>query len=182
VEESNTEVAVTTETVRARMVITALTGVVFLGVLVVIYLLPHQAHQGGPSALASLNAALNAGATCFLVAGYVFIRKRNIVWHRRSMLAAFGLSCMFLLTYLLHHARVGSVPYAGQGVLRVVYFALLIPHILLAALVVPMALSTIYRAWTGKVESHRRMARLTWPIWLYVSASGVLLYFMLYGR
>lgn len=169
------------ETTRARMVILALTGVVFLGVVIVIYLFPHQPHAGGPSPLATLNAALNGAATLFLVAGFVLIKRRNIVWHRRSMLAAFGLSCLFLLSYLMHHARVGTVPYQGQGLLRTVYFAILIPHIVLAAVVVPMALSTMYRAWTGKFGPHKKMARITWPIWVFVSASGVLLYFMLYG-
>lgn len=169
------------ESTRARMVILALTGVVFLGVVIVIYFFPHQRHEGGPSPLATLNAALNGAATLCLLAGFAFIKQKNIVWHRRSMLAAFGLSCLFLLSYLMHHARVGTVPYQGQGILRTVYFAILIPHILLAAAVVPMALSTMYRAWNGKIEAHKKIARITWPIWLFVSASGVVLYFMLYG-
>lgn len=169
------------ESARVRLVITVLTGVVFLGVVGVIYLLPTQAeHGGGPSVLASLNAFLNSCATVCLLLGYVFIRKRNIVWHRRMMLAAFGISSTFLITYLLHHARVGSVPFRGTGLLRVVYFALLFPHILLAMIVVPLALFTIYRGWTTKLEAHRRIARITLPIWLYVSVSGVLVYFLLY--
>lgn len=168
------------ESSEVRLTITALTGVVFLGVLVVVYLLPGQAESARPSVLASLNAFLNACSAILLVFGFVFIKKKMLLWHRRSMLAAFGISSMFLLTYLLHHARVGSVPFEGQGIVRVVYFALLIPHIVLAALVVPMALLTIYRGWTTRVESHRRIAKITLPIWLYVSLSGVLLYFMLY--
>lgn len=163
-----------------RWVITALSGLVFLLVTVVIYFLPSQGPTVRPSVLASLNAFLNACATLCLVSGFIAILKKNLLWHRRSMLAAFGISSMFLLTYLLHHAQVGSVPFQGQGPIRIVYFSLLIPHIILAAAVVPLALLTIYRGWTTRVEAHKKIARITLPIWLYVSVSGVLLYFMLY--
>lgn len=168
------------ESTEVKWVITALSGFVFLAVVVVIYLLPGQSPAERPSVLASLNAFLNACATVCLVAGFVFIKRKNILWHRRSMLAAFGISSMFLITYLLHHARVGSVPFEGQGWVRTVYFSMLAPHIILAALVVPLALLTIYRGWTSRIELHRKIARVTLPIWLYVSVSGVLLYFMLY--
>lgn len=168
------------ESPRVKMTIFALTGLVFLLVAVVVYLLPSQGHTGGPSALASLNAFLNACATACLLAGFVFIKTKNIRWHRRSMLAAFGISCMFLITYLLHHAQVGSVPFGGTGTIRVVYFAILIPHILLSAAVVPLALLAIYRAWTGRTALHRKVARIALPLWLYVSVSGVAVYFMLY--
>lgn len=87
---------------------------------------------------------------------------------------------MFLVTYLIHHAQVGSVPFQGKGAIRVVYFSLLIPHIVLSAAVVPMALLTIYRGWTNRVALHRKIARITLPIWLFVSGSGVAVYFMLY--
>jgi putative membrane protein len=168
------------ESSQVRWVIMALSGVVFLGVAVVIYLLPSQGVPGQPSVLATLNACLNAAAAVCLTMGYLFIRRKNYAAHRRAMLAAFGISCMFLLTYLLHHARVGSVPFLGQGWIRAVYFSLLVPHILLAAGVVPMALLTIYRGWTDRLGAHRKIARVTLPIWLYVSLSGVALYWMLY--
>jgi putative membrane protein len=96
------------------------------------------------------------------------------------MLTAFGLSSVFLVSYLVHHARVGSVPFAGAGVLKAVYFAILFPHIVLAAMIVPLALFTIYRGWTGNYRAHRRVARWTFPIWLYVSLSGVAIYYLLY--
>jgi len=96
------------------------------------------------------------------------------------MLSAFALSSVFLVTYLVHHAQVGSVKYQGEGVLRALYFALLVPHILLAAVVVPLALLTIYRGWTNRITLHRRIARVTLPVWLFVSVSGVIVYFMLY--
>lgn len=171
--------ALAPESTRVRLVIIALTGLVFFCITAVIYLLPARS-GAGPSVLASLNALLNAAATLCLLSGFWAIRSRRVTWHRRSMLAAFGLSSAFLVTYLLHHAQVGSVPFKGQGLVRGVYFALLVPHILLAAVVVPLALLTIYRGWTDRLVLHKRIARVTLPIWLYVSVSGVLLYFMLY--
>lgn len=168
------------ESAQVRMIVMALSGLVFLLIAVVIYMLPHRGGAEGPSTLATLNAFLNSCATLCLVAGFVFVKKKNIRWHRRSMLAAFGISSMFLITYLIHHAAVGSVPFGGEGLIRVVYFSLLIPHILLSAAVVPLALLTIYRGWTQRIELHRKIARLTLPIWLFVSISGVAVYFMLY--
>lgn len=168
------------ESAQVRMIVMALSGLVFLLIAVVIYMLPHRGGAEGPSTLATLNAFLNSCATLCLVAGFVFVKKKNIRWHRRSMLAAFGISSMFLITYLIHHAAVGSVPFRGEGLIRVVYFSLLIPHILLSAAVVPLALLTIYRGWTQRIELHRKIARLTLPIWLFVSVSGVAVYFMLY--
>jgi len=168
------------ESSQVRLIVMALSGVVFLLIATVIYILPNEAQARGPSTLASLNAFLNASAGLCLIAGFVLIRRKNVRLHRRAMLAAFGLSSMFLLTYLMHHARVGSVPFHGSGTMRIVYFSLLIPHIVLSALVVPLALLTIYRGWTNRIELHRKIARITLPIWLFVSLSGVLVYFMLY--
>ena len=168
------------ESSKVKMTVMALSGLVFLLIAVVIYLLPAQRQGGEPSMLATLNAFLNSCATICLIAGLIFVKRGNIALHRRAMLSAFGISSMFLLTYLLHHAQVGSVPFQHQGTIRVVYFAILIPHILLSAFVVPMALLTIYRGWTNRVMLHRKIARFTLPLWLYVSVSGVIVYYMLY--
>ncbi len=168
------------ESNRVRLVVTALSGMVFLLVAGVIYLLPHQIHGGGPSPLATVNAFLNICATLCLLGGFICIKVKNIRWHRRFMLSAFGISSMFLLTYLMHHAQVGSVKFTGTGILRTVYFSLLIPHIILSAVVVPLALLTIYRGWTQRIELHKKIARITFPIWLFVSTSGIAVYFMLY--
>ncbi|HWA72211.1 MAG TPA: DUF420 domain-containing protein [Polyangiaceae bacterium] len=130
--------------------------------------------------LPTLDAVFNACATICLVFGYVFIRRKNIRAHRASMLSAFGFSVAFLAVYLTHHAQVGSVPFRGTGAWRVLYFVLLIPHVLLAMAVVPLALTTIRRGLSGRVLEHRRIARKTLPIWLYVSVTGVLVYLMLY--
>ena len=170
----------TSDTKSAKQVIYGLSVFVCVAVAGVIYLVPPAEGGREPSALASLNAALNACAGCLLVAGFLFIRRRQIEAHRRSMVAAFVVSSIFLVTYLLHHAQVGSVPFRGEGLIRTVYFCLLVPHIILAAAIVPLALFTIYRGWTGRIELHRRIARVTLPLWLYVSISGVAIYWMLY--
>ena len=133
-----------------------------------------------PSPLASLNAVLNACASAFLVAGWVFIRRREKARHRACMLTAFGLSVAFLVGYVAHHVQVGNVPFRGQGWIRPVYFAILIPHVILAAVTVPLALVTLVRALRERFDRHKKIARVTLPIWLYVSASGVVVYFMLY--
>jgi uncharacterized membrane protein YozB (DUF420 family) len=134
-----------------------------------------------PELLPTLNAALNAAAGASLLAGYRFIRRKEVEKHRRAMLTAFGISVVFLISYLVHHARVGSVPYQGTGVMRYVYFAILIPHIVLAAAVVPLAVVTLRRGLKGNYEKHRPLARITLPVWLYVSVTGVIVYLMLYG-
>lgn len=130
--------------------------------------------------LPTLDAFFNACAAACLVTGYVFIRRKNVAAHRACMLTAFGFSVAFLAVYLTHHAQVGSVPFRGTGFVRTLYFLLLIPHIILAMAVVPMAITTIRRGLSGRVVEHRSIARKTLPVWLYVSVTGVLVYFMLY--
>jgi uncharacterized membrane protein YozB (DUF420 family) len=130
--------------------------------------------------LPAVNATLNGVATVFLTAGWVFIRRREIARHRACMLGAFVTSALFLTSYLVYHANVGSVPFGGQGAIRLAYFAILITHITLAALILPLALVTLSRALARRFDKHRRIARWTLPIWLYVSVTGVVIYVMLY--
>ena len=130
--------------------------------------------------LPTLNAVLNTASALCLVAGYVFIKRRRIAEHRLAMLSAFVISGLFLVSYLIHHAQVGSVPFQGTGLARVFYFVVLIPHIILAAAVLPMAIVTIKRGLGGDIERHRPLARVTLPVWLYVSVSGIVVYRMLY--
>jgi putative membrane protein len=130
--------------------------------------------------LATLDAILNAAALICLCAGYYFIRKKQIQRHRRAMLTAFVLSIGFLITYLAHHALDGSVPFRHPGPLRTLYFAILIPHVLLAAAIVPLAIVTLRRGLALRIVDHRRIARITLPIWVYVSFTGVIVYLMLY--
>jgi uncharacterized membrane protein YozB (DUF420 family) len=128
----------------------------------------------------ALNASLNAAAAFLLLLGYVFIRRKAVAEHRACMLAAFACSVTFFASYLVYHYRVGSVPFQGQGWVRTLYFAILISHTVLAAAVPPLAMITLARGLRMRVEKHRRMARWTLPIWLYVSITGVVIYFMLY--
>jgi uncharacterized membrane protein YozB (DUF420 family) len=130
--------------------------------------------------LPALNATLNAIAALFLVGGYVMIRRRNIVAHKRFMLAAFTTSALFLVSYLVYHANIGSRPFTGQGPIRVVYFVILITHIVLAAAILPLAIVTLNHGLRERFERHVRIARWTLPIWLYVSVTGVVVYWMLY--
>lgn len=132
------------------------------------------------SALPGFNALLNATSALLLALGYVFVRMGKVQVHRACMLGAFGVSVLFLVSYVAYHSAFGSRSFAGQGWIRWVYFPLLISHILLAAGIVPLALATIYRAWRGEVVRHRRLARWTLPLWLYVSVTGVMVYWLLY--
>ncbi|MGH7279118.1 MAG: DUF420 domain-containing protein [Candidatus Rokuibacteriota bacterium] len=132
------------------------------------------------SALPTVNAALNATSAVLLTVGYVFIRRRNVAAHRACMAGAFTVSALFLVSYVIYHYAAGSRPFGGQGWIRAVYFPLLISHIVLAAAIVPLALATLYRAWRGDFIRHRRVARWTLPIWLYVSVTGVVIYAFLY--
>ena len=167
------------ESALVRLTIWSLSAFVLVAVTVVMTTVRPTEH-GGSLLLPTVNAVLNGGAACFLVTGYVLIRNRRIRAHKVCMLSAVVLSSLFLISYLAHHIQAGSVRYQGEGVWRTVYLALLIPHVLLAAPIVPMALFTVYRGLSGKLDQHRRIARFTLPLWLYVSVSGVLIYLMLY--
>ena len=130
--------------------------------------------------LATVNAALNASAAVFLVAGYLFIRNGWRHAHERCMLGALATSALFLVSYVVYHLNIGSKPFQGEGLIRLVYFAILITHVVLAAVIVPLALVTASRAFKERFEEHVRIARWTFPVWLYVSVTGVVIYFMLY--
>jgi uncharacterized membrane protein YozB (DUF420 family) len=130
--------------------------------------------------LPTLNAALNSLSALCLCAGWLAIRRRRRRLHAGLMIAALVLSALFLASYLVHHARVGSVKYGGSGGLRAVYYAILLTHVVLAAAIVPLVVITVRRAWRGAFEAHRRIARWTLPLWLYVGVTGVIIYLMLY--
>jgi uncharacterized membrane protein YozB (DUF420 family) len=130
--------------------------------------------------LPTLNASLNATAAILLVIGYALVRRRRLRAHRAVMLAAFGVSALFLISYLVYHYNAGSRPFPGRGAIRGVYFFVLVTHIVLAALIVPMALVTLSRGLRGQFDRHVPLARWTLPIWLYVSITGVIVYLMLY--
>jgi len=127
-----------------------------------------------------VNATLNGVAGVLLLIGFLLIRSRRIDWHRRFMIGAFVASSLFLVSYLVYHAQVGSVRFTRQGLVRPLYFTILITHVVLAAAVLPLAILTLTRGLRGRFSAHRAIARWTLPIWLYVSVTGVLVYVLLY--
>jgi len=132
------------------------------------------------SDLPLVNASLNGIATVLLLVGYVCIRQRRIAAHRAAMVSAFATSVLFLISYLVYHAHAGSRPFPGQGPIRVVYFVILISHIILAATIPPLAGITVWRAYRRRFDRHMKIARWTLPLWLYVSVTGIVVYWMLY--
>jgi uncharacterized membrane protein YozB (DUF420 family) len=130
--------------------------------------------------LPTLNAMLNATSAALLVAGFRFIRHRQIAAHKRCMIAASATSALFLLSYVIYHYNVGSMPFRGQGWIRPLYFTILLSHTVLATVIVPLVLVTLFRAWKADFVKHARVAKWTLPIWLYVSVTGVIIYAMLY--
>jgi uncharacterized membrane protein YozB (DUF420 family) len=130
--------------------------------------------------LPTLNAVLNSTCALLLLTGWWLARRGRRAAHRATMLAALVVSALFLASYLVYHFEVGSVRFTGQGWLRAVYFPLLLSHTILAAAILPLVLLTVRRALGGRIEAHRALARWTMPLWLYVSASGVAVYWMLY--
>lgn len=132
------------------------------------------------ASLPHLNAILNFSSAVLLTTGYCFIRKKHIAAHRRCMVAALFTSALFLVSYLIYHFQVGSVRFQGVGWIRLVYFAVLITHTVLAITIVPLVIITVLRAYKERFQRHRAIARWTLPLWLYVSVTGVIVYWMLY--
>jgi uncharacterized membrane protein YozB (DUF420 family) len=132
------------------------------------------------SDLPLLNASLNATSAILLTTGYILIRRGHVRRHKAMMISACVVSALFLTSYVIYHANAGSKPFAGRGPVRVFYFAVLISHVLLAAAIVPLVLVTLARGLRERFDAHVRIARWTFPIWVYVSVTGVLVYLMLY--
>jgi len=132
------------------------------------------------SVLPAVNATLNATSGGLLTIGYVLIKRRQINAHRNTMLLAFASSTLFLISYVTYHAHAGSRPFAGTGPIRLVYFTILISHIILAVVILPMAITSLVRGLRGQYARHRKIARRTFPLWMYVSVTGVIVYLMLY--
>ena len=130
--------------------------------------------------LPAINATLNSLSAGLLATGYVLIRRGRVTPHKVCMLAAFGTSVLFLTSYLIYHANVGSVPFLGEGFIRILYFTILVSHVTLAVAILPLALVTLSYALRARFGRHVALARWTLPIWLYVSVTGVIVYLMLY--
>ena len=167
-----------------RSALVVIGGVSLAVVLVVGYLLLGHKPQPGAGALVAslplLNACLNATSAALLSAGWLFIRRKRVTAHKTCMVSALVVSILFLVSYVSYHSLAGSRPFAGVGWIRLVYYPLLLSHIVLAAVIVPLALTTVYRALQGNFARLVRIARWTLPIWLYVSVTGVLVYLMLH--
>jgi putative membrane protein len=157
-------------------------SVILTGAIAFLILGPRPAGLGGSldvSGLPLVNATLNGTAGVLLLVGLFLVRAKRIQGHKRAMLSAFACSAAFLVTYVIYHwFKSGPQHYEGDA--TTLYFTILISHILLATIILPMALFTLYLGWTGQIESHRPLARITLPLWLYVSATGVIIYGMLY--
>ena len=132
------------------------------------------------SVLPHLNATLNASSFVLLSSGYYFIKRKRVQAHRNCQLAALTASIVFLISYIVYHAHHGATPFPGRGWVRPFYFSLLVSHVVLAVSVVPLACVTLYRAWGADFARHRAIAVVTFPIWMYVSVTGVVVYWMLY--
>lgn len=132
------------------------------------------------SLLPTVNAFLNGLTGVLLLIGYFYIRRGDRSSHKRVMVTAFSTSILFLISYLYYHAHVGSIPFKGTGITRPVYFTILVTHSILAAVIVPMAIVTLSRGLSSRFDKHKKLARWTLPIWLYVSVTGVAVYVMLY--
>lgn len=128
----------------------------------------------------AVDATLNATSAVLLTLGYFFIRRKNVQAHKVCMLSAFATSTLFLICYLTYHSFHGVTRFPGRGAIRGFYFGLLGSHTILAVLIVPLVLTTLYRAWRERFDLHKRIARRTLPLWLYVSVTGVIVYWMLY--
>ena len=167
---------------RVALSIIGVLSLAIVGVVGVLLLAhdPGRRFSAEVTALPALNAALNATCAALLVVGWIAIRRRRIGVHRACMLAACVASALFLVSYVVYHALAGSRPFGGQGWIRVVYFPILISHVVLAAVMVPFVLTTVYRALSGRFDRHVPIARRTLPVWLYVSVTGVLVYLLLY--
>ena len=165
---------------KALTVILAVSTVAFLFLIWLIYFRgTAEATAGWVEQLPALNAFLNSISTVLIVAGFVAIKQKRYIRHMKLMLTAFVTSALFLISYLVYHNFVGHTPFPGEGFIRPVYFTILISHIILSAFVVPLVLTSFYFAYSGKFATHRKVSKWTFPIWLYVSVTGVVIFFIL---
>lgn len=165
---------------KALAVILAISAAAFLFLIWLLYFRETADDAAGwVYQLPALNAFLNSISTVLIVAGFVAIKQKKYIRHMKLMLTAFVTSALFLISYLVYHNFVGHTPFPGEGFIRPVYFFILITHIILSAFVVPLVLTSYYFAFSGKFATHRKVSKWTFPIWLYVSVTGVVIFFIL---
>lgn len=165
---------------RSLGVIVLISGLAFAFLVWLIYYKGGSDYQSNLiTSLPALNALLNSSSTVFILLGFRAVRRREFRTHMKFMLTAFVTSSLFLISYVIYHNFHGSTPFEGQGLIRPIYFFILVSHIILSAFVVPMILTSFYLAFSGKLETHRKVSKVTLPIWLYVSVTGVLIFLIL---
>jgi len=164
---------------RAKWIIYSLSAVIFLAVVVLDRVKLDFPFDFDVHIFAKINAVINSIVAVLLVGALMAIKNRNVVLHRKLIMAAIISSVLFLLSYICHHVWTDSTPYGGQGMIRSVYYFILITHIILAAVILPFILFTAYRGLTAEYPKHRKLAKYTWPLWFYVSVSGVVVYMMI---
>lgn len=164
----------------ARIVIIILSLVVFIAIVILGRVQIPLESDFDIHIFAKINAIINSAVSVLLLAGLITVKnKKNYVLHKKIMLTAMALSALFLISYVCHHLLAGDTRYGGEGTIRIVYFFILITHIILAAIILPFILYTAYRASISEWPQHKRLARITWPIWFYVSVTGVVVYLMI---
>lgn len=163
------------------LIIYAVSIVLCLAIAFLIYFPQALSLSGGVdvSYLPRFHAFLNGSCTLLLIAGYIAVRRKQYNFHKMLMVSCFLLSSIFLVSYVIYHSQAPATKFGGEGMIRPVYYTLLLTHIVLAALILPLALFTISRSWRGEFAKHKKIARYTLPIWIYVTATGVIVYFML---
>lgn len=164
---------------RAKWIIYSLSAVIFLAVVVLDRVKLDFPFDFDVHIFAKINAVINSIVAVLLVGALMAIKNRNVVLHRKLIMAAIISSVLFLLSYICHHVWTDSTPYGGQGMIRSVYYFILFTHIILAAVILPFILFTAYRGLTAEYPKHRKLAKYTWPLWFYVSVSGVVVYMMI---
>ena len=164
---------------RARSLIIAVSIIVF-GAVVALGKVKVNAELGFDEHIfAKINAAINSTVSVLLLAGLIAVKNKKYLLHKRIMIAAIILSCLFLVSYICHHLFTGETKFGGEGNIRYIYYFILGTHIILAAIILPFILFTAYRSMIGEFTRHRKLARITWPIWFYVAVTGVIVYFMI---
>lgn len=161
---------------QARLLIFVVSFVVFAAVVILSRVKLEVDLGFNVHVFAAINAAINSIVSVLLIAAFIAIRAKQYIAHRNLMVAAMLLSILFLVSYIAHHLLAGDTKFGGEGTIRYIYYFILITHIFLAAIILPFILFTAYRSLTGEFEKHKKLARYTWPLWLYVSITGVLVY------
>lgn len=164
---------------QARLLILTVSFVVFAAVVILSRVQLKVDLGFSVHVFAAINAVINSCVSLLLIAALVAVKNKNYVAHKNMMLTAMVLSILFLVSYIAHHLLSGDTKFGGEGAIRYVYFIILITHIFLAAIILPFILYTAYRSLTGEFEKHKKLAKYTWPLWLYVSITGVVVYLMI---